>query len=105
MPNLLEGCGEAGLLAPLPKSWRPTSIKDKESKSLDCTRRAFALVKSAVNTVIFVNMGDGRRVSVSHAPSLKSLFDGEDAYIEGKYDNMGAVLFDQVAKLVCKERM
>ncbi len=102
MPNNLEGCGEAGLLGNLPKSWRPASIKDKELKSLDCTRRAFALIKSTVDFVIYVNMGDmSLRPSASHAPALKGLFQGhENAYIEGTYSNMGAV-FDRVATLMC----
>jgi hypothetical protein len=104
MPNNLEGCGEAGLMGNLPKSWKPASNKDKELKSLDCARRAFALVKSTVDFVIYVNMGDmSIRGSASHAPALKGLFEGrENAYIEGTYLNMGAV-FDQVATLLCRK--
>jgi hypothetical protein len=104
MPNNLQGCLEAGLLVNLAKSWQPANLRDKELKSLDCARSAFALIKSTVDFVIYVNMGDmSKGASTSHAPALKGLFQGrENAYIEGTYQNMGAV-FDRVATLLCSK--
>ena len=102
MPNNIEGCGEAGLLSKLAKSWRPANIKDKELKALDCARTAFALLNGAVQQVVYVNMGDRTKsAKPSHASSVKGLFPvKENDYIEGTYKNMSKV-FDRISSLVC----